>query len=128
MSSVSTAARGLVRLTGLIMLVLGGLIWTGGFDVLIPFHVFTGVVLVLALWTIAALAGRAGVSRGLVVLALLWGLLLPVLGLSQTRLLQGDAHWIIQVLHLLVGLAAIAQAENLGRRLAHSAIGATPST
>jgi hypothetical protein len=32
-------------------------------------------------------------------------------------LLTGDFHWIIQVLHLLVGLGAIGQAEGLAARI-----------
>jgi len=41
----------------------------------------------------------------------------PVLGLAQDRLLPGSAHWLIQVLHLLVGLAAIGQGEALAARI-----------
>ena len=38
------------------------------------------------------------------------------LGLTQALLLNGSAHWIVQVLHLLVGLGAIGLAEMLTRR------------
>jgi hypothetical protein len=40
-----------------------------------------------------------------------------MLGLTQTQLLPGSAHWLIQVLHLLVGLGAISLAETLGRQI-----------
>jgi hypothetical protein len=70
-------------------------------------------VLVLSLWVLAVRAAQVGVSRGLVVLALVWGLILPILGLTQTRLAPGNAHWTIQILHLLVGLGAIGQGEAL---------------
>src|SRR5690606_28334452 len=84
---------------------------------LIPVHMLVGLVLVLALWTLAALAARAGVSPGLVALAIAWGAIVPILGLNQGRLLPGQAHWLIEVLHLLVGLGAIGQGEGLAARL-----------
>jgi hypothetical protein len=80
-------------------------------------RVEVGFVLVFSLWTLAVLAARAGVHPGLVALAIVWGFIVPVLGLTQERLLPGDAHWVIQVLHLLVGLGAIGQAEGLAARI-----------
>src|SRR5262249_2134403 len=71
----------------------------------------------LALWTLASLAAVAHVTPGLVLLAFVWGLIVPLLGLTQTQLLPGSAHWLIQVLHLLVGLGAIGQAEGLAARI-----------
>ena len=44
---------------------------------------------------------------GLVALAAVWGLIVPILGVMQTQLLPGGAHWVIEVIHLLVGLVAI---------------------
>ncbi len=35
----------------------------------------------------------------------------PILGLTQTQLLPGQSHWVIEVVHLLVGLGAIGLAE-----------------
>jgi hypothetical protein len=53
------------------------------------------------------------VNVGLVAVALIWGLIVPILGVTQTRLLPGPAHWLIQTLHLLVGLVAIGLAGRL---------------
>jgi uncharacterized membrane protein YuzA (DUF378 family) len=53
----------------------------------------------------------------LVALAAVWGLVVLVLGLNQTRLLVGSAHWLIEVLHLLVGIAAVGMAEGLAARI-----------
>jgi hypothetical protein len=72
-----------------------------------------GVVLVLALWAQALLAGLSRARMGLVVLAFVWGLIVVMLGMTQQRLLVGDWHWVIQVLHLLVGLVAIRLGEVL---------------
>lgn len=108
----------LLRLTGLVQVVLGLLFWTGNNLSMIPVHMLVGFVLVLALWALAGLAARAGVTPGLVAFALLWGAVVPVLGLTQQRLLPGDSHWLIQVAHLLVGLFAIGLGETLAARIA----------
>ena len=123
MKTATTILQTLVRLAGVILIVLGVLFWTDHALTLVPVHMLVGFVLVFSLWALAVLAARAGVHPGLVALAIGWGFIVPVLGLTQERLLPGDAHWVIQVLHLLVGLGAIGQAEGLaarikGRRLA----------
>jgi hypothetical protein len=41
----------------------------------------------------------------------------PILGVTQSGLLPGDYHWVIQALHLAVGLGAIGLAEELARRI-----------
>ena len=113
MKIATSVLQTLVRLSGLTLIVLGMLFWTGHALTLIPVHMLVGFVLVLSLWTLAVLAARAGVHPAFVALAIVWGLIVPILGLTQQRLLPGDAHWVIQVLHLLVGLGAIGQAEGL---------------
>jgi hypothetical protein len=116
MKTTATVALWLVRLTGLFQIVTGLLFWTGNALALIPFHMLSGLVLVLALWTIAFVALRAGVAPGLVGLSVLWGFLVVALGVTQTQLLPGELHWIIQVLHLLVGLVALGLADTMVRR------------
>lgn len=114
MNTATTTLRLLVRFSGLILIILGVLFWSGNALSLVPIHMMLGLVLVLSLW---ALAARAGVQAGFVVLALVWGLIVPILGFAQMQLLPGSAHWVIQLLHLLVGLGAIGQAENLAARI-----------
>lgn len=117
MKTAATALRIFVGLDGLVLIALGLLFWTGNADPLIPVHMLLGIALVLALWVLAVLAAVAGVNFGLVALAFVWGLIVAALGLTQTRLLPGDAHWLIQVLHLLVGITAIALAQILAMRI-----------
>jgi hypothetical protein len=117
MRRATTTAQTLVRIFGVVQLVLGGLFWTGNARDLVPLHMLVGFLLVLGLWTLAALAARADVRPALVAVAAVWGLIVPILGLSQDQLLVGSAHWVIQVLHLLVGLGAIGQAEGLAARI-----------
>jgi hypothetical protein len=115
-SRTVTIARGLVRLTAIVQIVLGVLFWTGNATGLIDLHQVSGIILVLSLEVLVFAAARAGVDRRLVVIAGIWGVVVVALGLSQDSLLQGSAHWVIEVLHLLVGLAAIGQAESLATR------------
>jgi len=117
MKTAAIVLQMLVRIIGSILIVLGVLFWTGNATALIPIHMLLGITLVLLLWTLAILGAVAGVSRGFVALALAWGLIVPILGLSQFQLLPGSMHWIIQVLHLLVGLGAIGLADSLARRI-----------
>jgi hypothetical protein len=122
MRTAITVFRWLVRVSGLVLLVLGTLFWTGNATGLIPLHRVLGFVLVFSLWALAALAARAGVGRSAVWLAVAWGLVVPIVGLTQDQLLVGSAHWLIRVLHLLLGVGAMGQAERLailsGQRLA----------
>jgi len=117
MNTVVVVAQTAVRICFVVLLILGILFWTGRAGSLIPLHQFLGFVLVLGLWTLAALAARRKVAVGLVAIAIVWGVLLPVFGLTQTRIAPGSLHWIVQVLHLLVGLVAVGLAESLARRL-----------
>ena len=106
-----------IRVSGVLLILLGIAIWTGRADQFIPVHELLGFVLVVSLWALSYLAARAGVAMKWVVLAVAWGLVAPILGLTQQGLLTGDWHWTVQVLHLLIGVGAIGQGENLARRM-----------
>ncbi|HEX8997139.1 MAG TPA: hypothetical protein VF812_14015 [Ktedonobacterales bacterium] len=115
-----------VRVDAAALILLGILFWTGNADALIPVHMTLGIALVLVLWALAVVAAIAGANLGLVALAFVWGLVTPALGLTQTRLLPDQGHWIIQVAHLLVGLTAIALAQLLARTARRRMAGAAP--
>jgi hypothetical protein len=117
MKKATTVVQMTLRGSGLLLILLGLAIWTGRADQVIPIHMFLGFVLVLSLWTLAFIAARAGVSRRWVIMAVVWGLIAPVLGLTQDHLFTGSWHWTIQVLHLLIGLGAIGQGEGLAQRM-----------
>lgn len=108
-----TVAQMIARVAGVVLIVLGALFWTGNALNLVEVHMAVGFVLVLMLWLLAFLAARAGASPALVALAVAWGVLTPVLGITQTQLLPGSSHWVIQVLHLVVGLVALALVDRL---------------
>src|SRR5215204_2589030 len=116
MRSTITALQIGIRAVWLVQLALGLAFWTGNALGLVDLHQLLGILLVLALWTMAALAHRAGVPASLVAGAALWGLIVPIVGLTQRELLAGSAHWVIQVIHLLLGIGLLALAENLATR------------
>lgn len=106
--------------SGGLLLLLGVIIWTGKADGLIDLHALhalLGFVLILSLWTIAAIAARAGVSITLVTLTVLWSLAAVVLAGVQERLVTGGWHWTIQSLHLVVGMSVIAAGQLLVTRI-----------
>ena len=104
------------RVIAAVQVALGIVLWTGHGDSLIPVHIAVGLLLVIDLWAAVALGLRSGAPTGLVVLALVWSVGMPVFGLVQTSLLTGDIHVAVQVLHLAVGLAAVALVEALARK------------
>src|SRR6266852_6411686 len=125
MKTATTVVHMTLRGSGLLLILLGLAIWTGRADGLIPVHEFLGFVLVLSLWTLAFFGARAGVPRGIVIAAVAWGLIAPILGLTQANMLTNNWHWVIQVLHVLVGLAAIGAGEGLVQGMRR--IGSTPA-
>jgi hypothetical protein len=108
-----TVVNTLIRATGLLQLALGLAFWTGALLIAVPFHTFNGQLFVLLLEAQAGLAAWAGASRRLVVFAIAWGLLVVGFGMTHSRILPGDWHWLVRVAHLLVGLAAMGLAERL---------------
>jgi hypothetical protein len=116
-SRTVTIARGLVRAAFVVQIVLGVLFWTGNALGLKNLHMLIGFILVLSLETIVLAAARRGVEVGLVILAGVWGVVTVLLGVTQESILTGSAHWVIQVLHLLVGIGAIGFSEALAGRI-----------
>src|SRR5215211_4774389 len=117
MHVVLTVAQWLVRITGVLLLILGLLIWTENMANLIAPHMLLGLVLVVSLLVLAALSTQAGVPVGLAASVAVLALVTLALGMVQTSLLPGSTHWLIEVVHLLVGMAAVGSGEAIGGRL-----------
>lgn len=117
MGITTTVVLMVVRVLGVVQLVLGVLFWSGNAGDFVQLHMFSGILLVVGLWVMAGLTAGARVGAGVALAAVVWGLLVVALGMTQTRILPGSLHWVIQMLHLLFGLGALAQAENLARRI-----------
>jgi hypothetical protein len=101
------------RGAAVVLLALGVYIWTSGADQLITVHVVVGVLLVLSLWTIAAIAASSGVSGVVVGVAVAWSFVAVLLGLTQDGLVTGEWHWTIQALHLVIAMAMVAWCQAL---------------
>lgn len=106
----------IMRVLAAVQVVLGIGFWTGHWYGLVPLHITSGIVYVLALWALAIIALAARRAAGLASFAIFWGLVIPALGMGQFQLLAGSPyHWVVRVVHLVVGLAAMPIAERLTR-------------
>jgi hypothetical protein len=98
----------ILSLAGVFALILGLLLWSHRASDLAPLHMLLGLLVVGALWVVGIWQVFApGGSWPMAASAVIVGALVLVLGLNQSGLMVGASHWIIQVIHLLLGLAAI---------------------
>jgi hypothetical protein len=109
-----------IRIAFVAQLLVGVLLWTGNFDQLKPFHIALGVVIILGLLVFIVVGVRARVQAGLLAAATILCVVVPLLGLTQEGLLASGPHWIIQVVHLVLGFAVIGSAEAIAGRLVAS--------
>ena len=115
----------LMRVLAGVQVVLGVGFWTGHWYGLVPVHIVSGVTYVLLLWGLAIVALVRRHAPGLASFAIVWGLVIPALGFAQFQLLAASPHhWIVRVVHLVVGLAAMPIAERLARVEAAVAVAA----
>ena len=70
-------------------------------------HEVFGTVGVLGLLILGGIAVWSRGSRLLGAGGILYALLVPAFGMTQTLILMGDLHWLIQITHLLVGVGAM---------------------
>ncbi len=106
-----------LRIAALAALVLGIIFWTGNADNLQIVHIVLGFLVVISVWVLGIAQGvRRGGSFGLALATFVVGFLVLLVGLFQTRWLTGSNHWVIQVIHLILGLSAISLGEMIGAR------------
>jgi hypothetical protein len=117
MKRTATIVQGLMGICGIAQIAMGLLFWTGNAFDFVNLHMFLGLAIVLLLWILAALGLRAGVPGGLAGLAFVWGLIVPAFGMTQAQILPGSLHWIVQVVHLLLGIVALGLGDTLARRI-----------
>jgi hypothetical protein len=75
-----------------------------------------GILVVLSLWVLGGFAFTIKGGIGIGVGAIVWGLIVLLFGLNQRTILVGNLHWLIQVIHLLLGLAAAGLGEAIAGR------------
>ena len=117
MKSIVLTARLLISLFGITLVVLGVLFWTGHALSLLQLHTMIGGLFVICLWVLAVVGFLVPGSRVFALIVLVWSLIVPALGVTQLRLMPGADHWVIQTLHLLVGLIAMGLGHALARRI-----------
>ena len=113
-----TAVRIIVwiaRIAGVGALLLGLLFWIAQID-LISVHMLLGITLGLAFLILSIVMVFTGGMRLLGIVGIVYAFILPVFGLTQSRLLIGNLHWLIQVAHLLVGLGALTLVQGIYTR------------
>ena len=97
-----------LSLAGLLALILGLLFWFGIALNFISMHMLLGLLTVGALWVIGVgqLFSKTG-SWIIAALALVVGAVTAVLGMMQSAFMVGEFHWVIQVVHLALGVLTI---------------------
>ena len=118
---VARIASIVLRLCGALALILGILFWSGNSLNLVPIHMLLGILVVLSLWIVGiGQAFSSGGSWQLAGGALLLGLLVFVVGRTQSSLMVGPFHWVIQVVHLLLGILAVGMGQFAAARWRNS--------
>ncbi len=108
-----------LRVAALLALILGILDWVGYPLGSILIHMFLGFLVVISLWILGGVMLTRKNGAGLGIGAIVLGLLVLALGLTQQQILPepNSAHWVIQVVHLLFGLSAIGIGEMISGRI-----------
>jgi hypothetical protein len=122
---VITYTRWVLRVAVVLALILGVLTWFS-IDAVVGVHMILGIIVTLSLWVlgVTAFTIKGGVPLGIV--AIVWGIIVVALGLTQQGILPDPSvHWIIQVIHLLVGLSAAGIGEAIGGRYKRQSAAAT---
>lgn len=131
MNGIDLTLRRTIQITGVFQVILGVTFWTGGALRLIPVHMLTGVVFVVAILLLGLRAGMLGAGWGAAAAAFAYGVFVIAFGMNQAQILPGPYHWIVRALHLLVGFGAMGMADAIWKRIARrgrTAVAAEAST
>ena len=100
-----------------VQVVVGLGLWSGRLYSLVDMHRTVGVIYVVLLWVLAIIALVQRRSAKVAAFGILWGFVIAMLGFAQQGILIGDLHWVVRVVHLIIGLAAMPIAERLAPRI-----------
>ena len=117
----------IARVAGVGALILGLLFWIAQID-LITFHMLFGLSLAISLLILSIVMLFTRGMRILGIVGIIYTFVLPIFGLTQSRLLIGNLHWIIQTAHLLVGLGALALVQGIYMRYSRLNVPAVAAT
>ena len=93
-------------ITGLCALVLGLFIWIANID-LTDIHMLFGLLVTLGLLVMSIIALTASGLRIWGMIGIVYAIVVLIFGVSHSTIFVGNLHWLIQTLHLLVGIGAI---------------------
>jgi len=79
-------------------------------------HEWFGTIGVLGLLILGGVAVWTRGCRLLGVVGIIYALLVPAFGMTQTLILVGNLHWLIRAAHLLVGIGAMVLTQVIERR------------
>ena len=105
----------IVGIAGLCALVLGLVIWIANID-LTDIHMLFGLLVTLGLVVMSVIILTARRLRIWGLVGIVYAIILLVFGEAQSNILAGNLRWLIQALHLLVGIGAIVLTGFLGAR------------
>ena len=105
----------ILGVAGLGALLLGLLFWIANID-LINIHMLFGLIVTLTLLVMSIIAVSTRGMRIWGIVGIVYALIVPVFGLTQSGILTGSLHWLIQTAHMLVGIGAIALTGTMSAR------------
>jgi hypothetical protein len=114
--------RWCVRIGFLGALILGFLFWDGRMTSAVNVHMFLGGLVAIVLALFAAYAFVARVRVPLAIVGLVWAAATFYVGLRQGGMMPGGGHWVIEAVHLLLGIGAIGMAEALAGAVARRSV------
>jgi hypothetical protein len=96
----------ILGITGLGALTLGLLFWIAKIE-LISIHMLFGLIVALTLLVMSVMAISTRGMRIWGIVGVVYALIVPVFGLTQSGILTGNMHWVVQTAHMLVGIGAL---------------------
>jgi hypothetical protein len=115
MVTAMKVVQAVIGIAGLALIGLGFAFWGGHARNFIPLHEQMGIFTVVLLWVLAAIGLAYRVSRALIVAAVVWGFIVIGFGFAQVGIMTGNLHWIIRVIHFLLGLGALVMAARIAK-------------
>ena len=117
MSRFVLILRWILRLALLVALIIGIALWTGHGYKYLSVHMWLGFIVTFDLLLLVILGFLSRLKFALLLIALVWAVALPFIGIAQLHLLPGANHWLVQALHLVLGLGAVGLGEVLAGRM-----------
>lgn len=113
MHSALSVLHHVIRALGVLQLLLGIAIWTGAAVPWRGVHIMTGLLFAATFVAIGAVTARLAGRVLPLAAALGWIAIVVAYAFAHARLLPGDAHWVAQLVHVVIGLATIGIAEKV---------------